>query len=192
MNNLYRLLILILFSIFFIYMGCQSEDENTQESSTLGRSNVSGELSYKIPDGWKKETPSGSMRKAQYRLPGVDGLKDAELAVFVFPGGGGAVEANINRWISQFTQPDGSDSMERAEIKQVKSHGLPVTLIYITGTHLKGTMGGPKTELNNYAMVAAIVETSTDPWFFKTIGPQVTIDYWRSEFENFAGTMMQE
>jgi len=30
------------------------------------------------------------------------------MAVFVFPGGGGGVQANINRWVSQFKQPDGS------------------------------------------------------------------------------------
>ena len=190
MNNIYRLL--ILFSIFFICMGCQSKDENTQESSTLGRSNVSGELSYKVPDSWKKETPSRSMRKAQFRLPGTDAANDAEMAVFVFPGGGGGVQANISRWIGQFIQPDGGETMDKAEIKEVKSHGLPVTLIYVTGTHLKGTMGGPKTELENYAMIAAIVETSIDPWFFKTIGPQATIDRWRPDFENFASTMKEE
>ena len=41
-------------------------------------------------------------------------------------------------------------------------------------------------------MVAAIVETSTDPWFFKTTGPQATIDHWRGEFEKFAGTIKQQ
>jgi hypothetical protein len=189
MRYLYRLFIIFLFSIFFIYQGCQSKDENVQQLSTLERSNVSGEPSYSVPDGWKEETPSGSMRKAQYRLPGADGAGDAELAIFVFPGGGGSVQANINRWIGQFKQPDGSDSMEKTDIKYIESHGLSVTLIYITGTHLKGTMGGPKTELNNYAMVAAIVETSTDPWFFKTVGPETTINHWRPEFEKFVGTI---
>ncbi len=37
--------------------------------------------------------------------------------------------------------------------------------------------------------VAAIVETSTDPWFFKTVGPEATINHWRPAFEKFAGSM---
>ena len=192
MRGLNRFLIIILFSLFFIFQGCKSKDEHEQQIPAHGTSAVVGELTYTVPDGWKEEIPGGSMRKAQFRLPGAEGAKDAELAVFIFRGGGGDVQSNINRWIGQFKQPDGSDSMEKAEIKNIESNGLPVALVYVTGTHLKGTMGGSKTELTDYAMIAAIVETSTDPWFFKTVGPEVTINHWRPAFEKFAGTMKQK
>ena len=132
------------------------------------------------------------MRKAQYRLPGIEGAGDAEMAVFVFPGGGGAVQANINRWVSQFKQPGGSDSMDKAEISKIESHGLQVTLVYVTGSYLNETMGGSKSELADYAMIAAIVETSADPWFFKTVGPKTTINHWRQKFENFATTFSEK
>ena len=71
------------------------------------------------------------------------------------------------------------------ELKKIKIGDI----VYVTGTHLKGTMGGQSAELPGYAMIAAIVQTSTDPWFFKAVGPQVTIDYWRPAFESFAKTI---
>ena len=102
---------------------------------------------------------------------------------------------HIDRWIGQFKQPDGSSSADKAEIKNSTSNGLPVTLVYVTGTHLSGSMGGPMggntQELPGFAMLAAIVETSSDPWFFKAIGPQATIDHWRPAFESFAKTFKQ-
>jgi hypothetical protein len=189
MREINRLLIIILFSLFIFYQGCKSKDENTEQLPAHGNSGVMGELSYTVPNSWKEEIPSGSMRKAQFRLPGVEGAADAEMAIFVFPGSGGGVQANINRWIGQFKQPDGSNSMDKAEIKKIESNGLPVTLVYVAGTYLKGTMGGTKSELADYAMIAAIVETSTDPWFFKTVGPEKTINHWRPAFEKFAGTI---
>jgi hypothetical protein len=189
----YTKIVLIICLFVIICQGCQSKEEKEQQVPSLDRTNASRGLSYKVPDSWKEEKPSSSMRKAQYTLPGADGADDAEMAVFVFPGGGGGVQANINRWIGQFKQPDGSESMEKTQIKKLESYGLPVSIIYVTGTHLKGSMmGGSTTELKNYAMVAAIVETSTDPWFFKTIGPEVTINHWRSEFEKFSETFKQE
>jgi hypothetical protein len=181
---------ILIFLSLLVYQGCQSKEENNQQLPTKDRSNTTGELSYKVPDSWKQEAPSNQMRKAQYRLPGADGAEDAEMAVFVFPGSGGGVQANIDRWIGQFKQPDGSNSTDKVEIKKVESDQFKISIIYLTGTHLKGSMmGGETTELKNYAMIAAIVETDTDPWFFKTIGPEKTINHWRSEFEKFTETI---
>lgn len=187
-----RLLSIILISLFFIYHGCKSKDEQEQQDSSTDTSEIVGDLLYTIPDGWIKEKPRSSMRKAQYRLPGDEDIGDAEMAVFVFPGSGGGVQANINRWVGQFKQPDGSDSMIRTKINQIESHGLPVTLVYVTGTYSAGAMGGSNSELTDYAMMAAIVETSSDPWFFKTTGPEETINKWYEKFEKFATTIRQE
>jgi hypothetical protein len=193
MREVSKLLIIILLSLFFIYQGCKSNDEQEVQPAH-GTSEVGREVTYTVPNDWKQEKPSSSMRKAQVRLPGSENAGDAEMAVFVFPGGGGGVQPNIERWVGQFKQSDGSDSMTKVDIKKIVSNGLPVTLVYVTGTYLGETMGGrgPVTELNDYAMVAAIVETSSDPWFFKTIGPEVTINHWRQDFEKFANTFSQK
>ncbi len=149
-----------------------------------------------MPDGWVSETPNSRMRRAQIRLPGPDSLEDAEMAVFVFPGSGGSVTDNLNRWYKQFKQPDGADSEERAEISKVRVNDLNVTIVYVTGTYLQSPstmmMGAPVKEVPSAAMLAAIVETKTDPWFFKAVGPQSTIDYWRPVFNKFVHSFKWE
>jgi hypothetical protein len=190
----YIICALVLLSGLLVLAGCSKNDESKKvELETAHGSN--NELSYTADESWVKEEPRTSMRKAQYKLPGKDGSGDAELAVFVFPGGGGGVQANINRWLGQFKQPDDKNTLEVAKISEKTSHGLPVTIIYVTGTFMSGAMGGPMAgaseEQPGYAMIAAIVETSSDPWFFKAVGPQATIDYWRSSFESFTTTFNQ-
>ena len=76
-----------------------------------------GPIKAKVPAEWTEQTPSSSMRKAQYALPKVSGDgEDGELAVFYFgQGQGGSVEANIERWIGQISQPDGSPSKDKAK-----------------------------------------------------------------------------
>ena len=184
-----RTILVSLFTIVLIF-GCsdQKSDSGNVENNAL----VPGEISYSIPEDWKSEKPKSSMRKAQYRIPGLEGAEDAEMAVFVFPGTGGSVQANINRWIGQMIQPDGSDTKDKTEIKNVTVNNLPVTIMYVSGTYLKSSspmmMGGPKEEMKDYAMLAAIVETSKDPWFFKMIGPQTTVDHWKPEFDKFVNS----
>jgi hypothetical protein len=173
-------------------LGCQSgrkqESEKPAESPSTGQL-PSGEITYTVPDGWVEQTPGSPMRRAQFGLPGVEGAGDAELAVFFFPGTGGTVEDNLDRWYGQFTQPDGSPTKRRVEKKRMSVHGLPITVVYVTGTYLKSRspmmMEGPVDEMPGYAMIAAVAETANGPWFFKATGPQKTIDSWRSSFEEF-------
>lgn len=148
-----------------------------------------GQLRFEMPDGWVQESPSSSMRRAQYRLPGEGGEDDAELAIFVFPGTGGSVQANVDRWIGQFSQPDGSSSAEKAEIDTREINGFPVTFVSLTGTYSGGGMapmaGGSSEPQEGYKMLAAIIETPADPWFLKLTGPEATVDYWESSFAEF-------
>ena len=184
-----RILVHTLFFGLMLLHGCTSSDEKQQEATVRSHS---GEIRYSAPAGWISETPSSSMRKAQFRLPGQGGSGDAEMAVFNFPGTGGSVDANLERWYGQFKQPDGSSTGERAEKEKINVKGLEVTLVYTTGSFLKSTspmmMGGPVEELPGYAMLAAIVEVPGGPWFFKATGPEPTLDYWRNSFDSFVKT----
>jgi hypothetical protein len=186
---MFRMLLLLILSMF-LFSGCTDQKS---EGEDIGQTKlVPGEISYRVPVEWKSEKPTSQMRKAQYKIPGIDESADGEMAVFVFPGTGGSSHANLNRWIGQFIQPDGSDSKEKSEIKNTKVNNLSVATMYVTGTYLKSSaqmmMNGPKEELPNYAMLAAIAETSKDPWFFKMVGPQKTVDHWRSEFDKFVNS----
>ena len=172
-------------------LSCNSEDSRTgqpQENSEP-QTTVSTELEYTAHPDWIEEQPASSMRKAQYRLPGREGAGDAEMAVFFFPGTGGSVRANLDRWYGQFKQPDGSETSSHAEENMRTVNNLEVTIVYVTGTYLQSTspmmMGGAVEEKPDYAMLAAIAGTSGGPWFFKVTGPQKTIDGWRNEFVQF-------
>lgn len=187
--NKYLFIYLIL-SIVFI--SCKSNENSSPQNKPGTTTNQSSgnTVDYSPHPDWVKEKPSSSMRKAQYRWPGKNGAEDAEMAVFFFPGTGGSIEANLERWYGQFKQTDGTNTRDNAEEKKLTANGLDVTVAYTTGIFLKSTspmmMGGPVEEMSGYAMLAAIVETPQGPWFFKATGPQETIDFWRDDFEKFS------
>ncbi|MEK7727479.1 MAG: hypothetical protein AAB354_03650 [candidate division KSB1 bacterium] len=184
-------------AVLLFVAGCQSKKEeqqtNTQTAAATPHALPTGEVTYTVPEGWLEHPPTSQMRKAEFRWPGANGNEDAELAVFFFPGTGGSVQANLDRWYGQFKQIDGSSTAQRARAEKVDANGLSVTVTHVTGTYLKSQsgmmMGGPVEEKPNYAMLAAIVETTNGPWFFKATGPETTISHWRPSFDAFVKSL---
>ena len=153
-----------------------------------------GVLKWTAPPEWVQETPVSSMRKAQYRLPRAAGdTEDAELAVFYFEGSGGSVQANIERWIGQFRKADGTPASSVARTTHKQSHGIPVTIVDVSGTYLAGgmPMPGNKPEKPGFRMLAAVAETSTGPWFFKLTGPAKTVARWEPVLQSLLDTLRQ-
>ncbi len=188
--------------------GCSSKEEGTQGQATAGSlkpeaahsptataSALSGAgLKFTAPSAWISEPPSSSMRKAQYRLPHAEGdTEDAEMVVFYFQGGGGGVQANIDRWIGQFSKPDGSPANDVAKVTKKVVHGVPVTTVDVSGTYsgAMGPMGTSSPSKNDYRMLAAVAEASDGPWFFKLTGPAKTVAKWEPSFESFVDTIQQ-
>jgi hypothetical protein len=154
---------------------------------------VFGPLKMHVPRGWVEEVPSSSMRKGQFVLPRGEGdSSDGELVVFYFgQGQGGSAEANIDRWISQITQSNGSSSKARAGTSRKTISGLAVTVVDLSGDYHPLMMPGassqePKT---GYRMIAAVVETSEGPWFFKLVGPEQTVAKWSASFDQFLNSI---
>jgi hypothetical protein len=145
------------------------------------------DLQFQTPDGWISEQPSSSMRVAQYRLPGDAG--DASLVVFFFgPGQGGPVEANLDRWIGQMKQPDGSSSKEKAKTETTTINGMKVTLLDVAGTYSAGDMmGGAGTPQDkpNSRMRAGVFETAKGAYYVKLVGPEKTIERWDQAYMAF-------
>jgi hypothetical protein len=145
-------------------------------------------VKFTAPDGWVAEKPSSSMRQAQYKLPRVAGdPEDAEMVVFYFQGGGGGVQANIDRWIGQFTKADGSPATGQAKIDRGESHGIPLTTVDVSGTYLasSGAMMDGAVKKENFRMLAAVAETSAGPWFFRLTGPAKTVAKWAPSYRQF-------
>lgn len=137
-----------------------------------------GSIQFDIPANWQQQPPASSMRLAQATIPGSGGPGD--LAVFFFgPGGGGGVEANIQRWIDQMEPTPGSNPQPES----FDANGFRVTWIDVSGTLLPSNMGtGPATEQPNSRLFGAVVEGPGGPWFFKATGPEATL---AAERENF-------
>lgn len=192
-----RSFFLIMAAALLLIVGCKSKQEEQQPDAQAAASTPqtlpTGEVTYTAPEGWLAHPPTSQMRKAEFRWPGAEGNEDAELAVFFFPGTGGSVQANLNRWYGQFKQTDGSVTAERAHTEKVEANNLSITVTHVTGTYLKSQAsmmpGGPAEEKPNYAMLAAIVETTNGPWFFKATGPEVTINHWRPSFDEFVKSL---
>ena len=136
-------------------------------------------LDFDVPANWQKEAPETGMRLAQAIIPGPGG--PGQLAVFFFgPGGGGSVEANIQRWIDQMEPAKGANP--KPETFQT-GKGFKVTWIDVTGTLKPSSMGmGPAKEQPGSRLLGAVVEGPGGPWFFKATGPDATLANQRDAF----------
>jgi hypothetical protein len=139
-------------------------------------------LTWGVPRGWKAETPSSPMRRAQYRVPGPGG--DAELVVFYFgPGQGGDALSNASRWAGQFRQPDGRNPTAAMKTSEIQVGELKVTLVEVRGTYAGGMGGTAAGERPGYQLLGAIASGPDANWFFKLTGPETTVTSQRAAFE---------
>ena len=145
-------------------------------SSPASSSVLVAGIAFQAPDGWIQEVPSSSMRVGQYRIPGVDGDQaDSELVVFHFGGGGGAVQANVDRWVGQFTTVEGDPVVEgvhgqlsdQVRFSERDVQGVDITIVDVSGTYneSRGPMMAETTARPGYRMLAAVVEGAGGPWF---------------------------
>lgn len=140
-------------------------------------------LKWTAPAGWSNRG-SQPMRAATYIVPAASGDRmTAECVVYYFgPGQGGSVQANIDRWKSQFTQ--GGKPAE-ARVGRRTVHGLPVTTIETAGDY--SGMGGPlattPTIEKSYRLLGAIIEGPQGSIFIKFTGPAKTVGANQSRFE---------
>jgi hypothetical protein len=154
-----------------------------------GHPSGSEELTWTAPPGWVTETPSSSMRRAQYRIPGAAG--PGECVVFYFgPGQGGDVASNVARWGDQFRRADGSPVGNALKTRHIKVHDIAVVLVEVTGTYVGGMGSGPSgPERPNYMLLGAIAEGPDARWFFRATGPRATLEAQRAAFESMIHTI---
>lgn len=141
-------------------------------------------VKWTTPRSWQPG-PDKPMRAATYLIPAAAGDTDgAECAVFANIGGG--VTANIDRWIGQFEQPDGSPSASRAKQAKETINGMNVTTVDLTGTYAGGgmAMGAPSPKKPGYRLLGAIVETPQGEIFFKLTGPAKTVAASQKDFSS--------
>lgn len=136
-----------------------------------------GPFTFARPDGWAWVVPTSSMRKAQLSVPGSEGTTPAEVTFFHFgPGQGGGVQANVDRWVGQFTDAQSSSNAEQVGKTQV-------TFVEATGTFSSGMPGGPTTPMTGYAMRGAILQSPEGDVYAKMTGPESVVSAAASAFD---------
>ena len=146
------------------------------------------ELKFKVPDGWVAEARASSMRVAQYRLYKVEGdTEDASLVLYYFgQGQGGSIAANVERWIGQMKQADGSAAKDPKQ-ESFETNGLKVTVVDVSGTYVAETAPGSGSFHNKpaYRLRAAVVETPNGSYYVKLVGPEKTVTHWNDSFMSY-------
>jgi hypothetical protein len=169
--------------------GTMSGGAAAQSATQPSQAATTGTLTFKVPEGWIEEKPTSSMRAAQYKLPKAEGdTEDGSLVLYYFgQGQGGATQANIDRWIGQIHQPDGSDSKGRAKSETLTINGLKITTVDVSGTYSAEMSpgSGDFSSKPNYRLRAAVVETPKGSYFAKLIGPEKTINHWDQAFHDY-------
>lgn len=139
-------------------------------------------ITWVDPPAFRRVPPSNPMRKASFVVPHADGdTDDGELTVFYFgPGQGGSIDANVDRWIKQFSDVKSGD-VRRADRE---ANGLHQHTVELDSGSFSGGMGmgGGSAPKPNYGLVGGIVETPSGAYFFKMTGPSKTIKKAKPDF----------
>ena len=142
-----------------------------------GKFALGPKLLMTVPEGWVRKEPRVGIIEHEFAVPAAQGdQQDGRVTVTA---AGGTVEANIQRWYGQFTQPDGSKTSDKAKTEEQEIAGHKVHLVDISGTFFEPRGGPfaqvPPTERPGYRMLSAIVETPAGLCFVKFYGPQKTV-----------------
>ncbi len=136
------------------------------------------------PADWKEEKPSSSMRMAQFKLPKADDDKDdAELALFVFPGGSGSVKDNLARQLAKFV-----DEGRKEKVDKTKVGTIEATYQDVSGTYKKKPfpMAEKFEPVKDYRQLYVVFEDKDGKQYYMTLlGPQKTIEKHKKGFEEW-------
>ena len=150
-------------------------------------------LTFTAPAAWHTRPAASSMRVAEFVVPRAAGdTEDAELIVYFFgASGGGGAEANIDRWMGQIQQPDGSASKDKARRDAQTINGLKVTTVDVSGTYVAEMRPGAAEHHNSagYRLRAAVVETPGGAYYIKMTGPAKTVAAADADFKQFLASL---
>lgn len=151
-----------------------------------------GKVSLTAPKQWVRKKPRNRIIAHEFAAPAVEGDEnDGRLTLMQ---AGGSIDANINRWIAQFKQPDGKPTRERAKIEKKEIAGQQVHVVDISGTFAdrRGPFA-PAVQRERYRMLAAIIVTEDlGQHFVKLYGPRKTIAANEKAFQAFLSSLKVE
>lgn len=168
-----RCVALSLVFVAAVFLGRLHAEETAKSGKKLELSE--GRVTLAAPAGWESKQPATRIVQYEFVVPAVDG--DDRPGRVTIMGAGGSVKANVDRWIGQFSQPDGKATRERTTIEELQVAGTPVTLVDITGTFrdFRGPFA-PAKQYPESRMLGAIISTDgLGQYFVKFAGPKKTV-----------------
>jgi hypothetical protein len=155
-------------------------DDKTPAEDDLNFDLAAGRLKLTAPEGWLRKKPANNIIEHEFQVPASEG--DERPGRMTVMSAGGTIDANIDRWIGQFSQPDGSSTKDKTKQEKLTVAGQEITLIDISGTYDDRppvASGGVKRE--NYRLLGAIVATkdgkkNTGHYYVKFVGPSQTVE----------------
>ena len=134
-----------------------------------------GKFEMTPPAKWVSKTPRTRIVEVEFEAPAAAG--DDMPGRVTIMGALGSIEENINRWIGQFSQPDGSATKEKAQIAKFTVGGNEVHWVDIGGTFNDSPpFAGGGVERPDFRMLGAIIVTKTaGNYFVKMTGPESTV-----------------
>jgi hypothetical protein len=135
-------------------------------------------LKLTVPAGWKSEPPTSSMRAAQLAVPGTGG--EGQLTVFHFgAGGGGGVDANLERWLSQVVLDPGTEPKREV----IEAPPMKIHFVDASGKVTASRVGSfPAQDQQGWRLFGAVIEAEGGPWYFRLVGPKDTLAAQRDTF----------
>jgi hypothetical protein len=140
-----------------------SEDSDSGDAVELGA------IKLDVPNDWQEKPPGSSLVLAEFILPRAEG-DDADGRLTVSTAGG-TVEANIDRWKSQFQPQPTAYSQEVVDVA-----GLKVTIVDLSGdfNDQRGPFA-PGEIRPGYRMIGAVIPVNNQLHFIKATGPPKTM-----------------
>jgi len=128
------------------------------------------EFTFTRPENWEWIESTSQMRKAELKVVDTKNRFKAEVVFYHFgPGSAGGTQANVDRWFRQFEEPREKINAKSDEMTIGKHK---VTYVSAEGTYKSGMPGAAQTPMPNYALLAAIIESSEGSVFVKMTGPK--------------------
>lgn len=173
-------------ALCILYVASASLNAQAQDAPSKTIELAGGKIVLPVPQEWKKEEPKSRIVQYEFSAPVAkegEPAKDAEakptdLARITIMGAGGGVDANLDRWYTQFEQPNGGSTKEKAKLDKFEAGGQMVHYVDVSGS-FKDSMGAgpfsgkPAVLRENYRMLGAIIVTKDlGEYFIKITGPE--------------------
>jgi hypothetical protein len=146
-----------------------------------------GALKMTVPASWKVMEPRSRIIEHEFQAP-KEGDVVSRITVMA---AGGSIDSNVDRWFSQFSQPDGKATKDVSKVEKKKVGDYEVTMVDISGTMSESMGGGPfapgKTvKREGYRMLGAIIDTKDKGLqFIKLTGAAELVEQQKKDFNDF-------